>query len=113
MRAGVAGALRNSCRNILHVTFSNRNVSLQVMQKDTKLVFLSAHTLEPCFQEHTRVRSDKRAARVAALVLGERAAQAGVTLVAPATSYRYHGKYKEVVDALTESGVKVLAPFAR
>lgn len=104
-------ALRDLCRNVLHVTFSNRNIVLQVMQKDTRFIFLSAQTLERCFVENMRVRSDKRAARAAALVLSERAAQAGVTAVAPAKKHRYHGKYKEVVDALKERGIHVLEPM--
>lgn len=105
-------ASSSACRNVLHVTFSNRNVALQVMQKDTRFIFLSAQTLERCFAENMRVRSDKRAARAAALVLGERAAQAGVTAVAPAKKLRYHGKYKEVVDALKERGIHVLEPMS-
>jgi len=86
---------------------------LQVKNKDTNFIFLSAQTLERCFGDNMRVRSDKRAARAAALVLSERAAQAGVTQVAPAEHYRYHGKYKEIVDCLNENGVRVLAPFRR
>ncbi|KAG8460953.1 hypothetical protein KFE25_010704 [Diacronema lutheri] len=105
-------SLADACRNVLYVTFSNRNVALQVMQKDTRFIFLSAQTLERCFAENMRVRSDKRAARAAALVLAERAAQAGVTAVAPAKKHRYHGKYKEIVDALKQSGIRVLEPIS-
>lgn len=99
------------CRNILHVNFSGRYVRLQVRHKDTNHIFLSSQTLERCFMENMRVRSDKRAARAAALVLSQRAAQVGVTAVRPAQEIRYHGKYKEVVDCLNENGVKVLKPI--
>lgn len=109
----MASAVGNVCRSILHVTFSNRNISLQVVQKDTRFIFLSAQTLERCFFDNMRVRSDKRAAHAAALVLGERAAQAGITALAPAKRYRYHGKYKVVVDALMRSGITIVAPLAR
>jgi ribosomal protein L18 len=80
------------------------------MQKDTGFIFLSSSTLEHCFIENLRVRSDMRAARAAALVLSERAAQAGVLAFAPARKLRYHGKVKEVIDALREGGIKVLHP---
>ncbi|KAJ1638391.1 hypothetical protein T492DRAFT_944082 [Pavlovales sp. CCMP2436] len=103
-----AAVVAAACRNVLHVTFSNKNIALQVMQKDTNFIFLSAQTLEHCFIENMRVRSDKRAARACALVLGERAAQAGVWTVAPAMPIRYHGKYKEIIDALRERGITVL-----
>lgn len=104
-------ALRHGCRHILYVDFSNRYIRLQVKHKDTGFIFLSSGTIERVFTETMRVRSDKRAARMAAYALSLRAKMTGVDSVVPSKELRYHGKYREIVDCLNAEGIRVLKPI--
>ena len=97
-------------RNLLKIFLSNKNVSLQVVNTVSGHIYLHASTLERRLKHVLPNTADSKAAHEAALLLAERAHEAGkVQMTWERHRQRYLGKTKVVIDTLREQGIQFVS----
>ncbi len=87
------------------VFISNKNVSAQVIDDDSGKTLVSASTVE---KGAVQKGKDREAAKWVGSALSEKALGAGIkAVVFDRNGYRYHGKVKELAEAMREKGLSL------
>lgn len=87
------------------IFFSNKNVFAQIIDDGAGKTLASAST---CDKEAQAKGKNKSAAKYVGATLGEKAAGLGIKkAVFDRNGYSYHGKVKELADAIKEKGISL------
>ncbi|MFI5359168.1 MAG: 50S ribosomal protein L18 [Halanaerobiales bacterium] len=90
----------------VNVYRSLNNIYVQIIDDLSGHTLVSASTLEPAIRETLKYGGNKEAARKVGEILGERALEKGIKdVVFDRGGYKYHGRVKEVAEALREKGL--------
>jgi len=90
----------------VNVSRSLKNIYVQIIDDLTGHTLVSASTLEPAVKDSLDNGGNKDAAKKVGGVLGERALEKGIKdVVFDRAGYKYHGRVKEVAEALREKGL--------
>ena len=105
-KARIRKALRGTAaRPRVTVYFSNRNVFAQIVDDDAGRTLVSASSAEKSAEVRGK---NKSAAKWVGSALGEKAAGVGIkSAVFDRNGYRYHGRVKELADAIREKGISM------
>lgn len=92
-----------AARPRVNVFFSNKNIFAQVIDDDAGKTIVSCSTLG---KDSSIKGKNRSAAKQLGSVLAEKAKSAGVTsMVFDRNGRRYHGKVKEIAEAIREKGI--------
>ena len=90
----------------VNVSRSLKNIYVQIIDDLSGHTLVSASTLEPAIKDSVDNGGNKDAAKKVGEVLAERALEKGIeTVVFDRAGYKYHGRVKEVAEALREKGL--------
>lgn len=90
----------------VNVSRSLKNIYVQIIDDLSGHTLVSASTLEPAIKDSIDNGGNKDAAKKVGEVLAERALENGIdTVVFDRAGYKYHGRVKEVAEALREKGL--------
>ncbi|MFW6264512.1 MAG: 50S ribosomal protein L18 [Bacillota bacterium] len=90
----------------VNISRSLKNIYVQIIDDLTGNTLVSASTLEPAIKDSIEFGGNKDAAKKVGEVLGERAVEKGIKdVVFDRAGYKYHGRVKEVAEALREKGL--------
>ncbi len=90
----------------VNVSRSLKNIYVQIIDDLTGHTLVSASTLEPTVKDSLDNGGNKDAAKKVGGVLAERALEKGIKdVVFDRAGHKYHGRVKEVAEALREKGL--------
>ncbi|MFP4016673.1 MAG: 50S ribosomal protein L18 [Halanaerobiales bacterium] len=90
----------------VNVSRSLKNIYVQIIDDLSGHTLVSASTLEPAIKDTIDNGGNKDAAKKVGEVLAERALENGIKdVVFDRAGYKYHGRVKEVAEALREKGL--------
>jgi len=96
-----------SDRPMLTVYISNRNIYAQIVDVDMGKTLVYASSRDKEFPINDKNRKSKKCAREVGLILGKKVLDKGIKKVVLNRGYRkYHGRLKELCDAMREIGVQ-------
>ncbi|MFW5972064.1 MAG: 50S ribosomal protein L18 [Bacillota bacterium] len=88
------------------VSRSLSNMFVQIIDDLTGHTLASASTQEPAVKKSIEFGGNKEAAKIVGEILAERALEKGIKdVVFDRAGYKYHGRVKEVAEALREKGL--------
>lgn len=91
----------------LNVFRSLNNIYAQIINDDDGVTLVSASTLDKELKESLKCGSNKESAKVVGQLIAKKALEAGVKeVVFDRGGYIYHGRVKELADAVREAGLE-------
>ena len=91
----------------LTVFRSHKNIFAQIIDDGAGKTLVSASTLDKVLRGTLGYGGNKSAARVVGAALAERAVESGISqVVFDRNGYAYHGRIKELADAVRKGGLK-------
>ncbi|KAK9787998.1 hypothetical protein WJX73_000835 [Symbiochloris irregularis] len=95
--------------HLLKLFFSNKYSYAQILRTSDGHIVASASTIERAQRQSLANTADKAASAVIGRILAERAGKASVSQVHWDRRHgeKYHGKIKELLDAVQQGGVKL------
>ena len=91
----------------LTVFRSHKNIFAQIIDDGAGKTLVSASTLDKVLRDTLGYGGNKSAARVVGAALAERAVESGISqVVFDRNGYAYHGRIKELADAVRKGGLK-------
>ncbi|MEJ6949567.1 50S ribosomal protein L18 [Natronospora cellulosivora (SeqCode)] len=90
----------------VNISRSLKNIYVQIIDDLTGHTLVSASTLEPTVKDSIEFGGNKGAAKKVGEVLADRALEKGIKdVVFDRAGHKYHGRVKEVAEALREKGL--------
>ncbi len=97
----------NSARPRLCVFRSLKHIYAQIIDDEEGRTLVSASSLDPEIREELSGKTKLEKARIVGALVGKRAREAGVELVAfDRGGYEYHGRVKALAEGAREAGLK-------
>ena len=92
----------------VNISRSLKNINAQIIDDLTGHTLVSASTLEPAIKDSIEFGGNKDAAKKVGEILADRALEKGIdNVVFDRAGYKYHGRVKEVAEALREKGLNL------